>query len=119
MTTSRTIIITIALLFICSFSFLAYTGWKQQRADYSRSWWTLSFNDPKSHDLTFTIENHSDQTDFHWEIFLDKTSISKGDAIISIGETKSIPAIANDVAGRTVTIKVSTPKGSKDIYKKF
>ena len=119
MTTSRTIIITIAILFICSFSFLAYTGWKQQQADYSHSWWTLSFNDPRSNDLSFTIENHSDQTSFHWEILLDKSSISKGDTTLKIGETKSIPVIATDVTGRTVTIKVSTPKGSKDIYKKF
>jgi hypothetical protein len=118
MTTSRTIIITIALFFLCSFSFLAYTGWKQQQADYAR-WWTLSFNDPKSNDLSFTIENHSDQTAFHWEIFLDKTSLSKGDVMLNIGEIKSIPAIATDVAGRTVTVKVSTPQGSKDIYKKF
>jgi hypothetical protein len=119
MTTSRTIIITIALLFVCSFSFLAFAGWKQQQYDYSHLWWTLSFNDPESNDLSFTIENHSDQTAFHWEILLDKTSISKGDATLNIGETKSIPAIANDVAGRTVTIKITTPKGSKDIYKKF
>jgi len=118
-TTSRTIIITIALLFVCSFSFLAYTGWKQQQYDYSHSWWALSFNDPKSNDLSFTIENHSDQTSFHWEIFLDKSSISKGDTMLGIGESKLIPAIATDVSGRTVTVKVSTPKGSKDIYKKF
>jgi len=119
MTTSRTIIITTVLLFVCSFSFLAYVGWKQQQYDYSHSWWALSFNNPKSNDISFTIENHSSETVFHWEIFLDKTSISQGDATIAIGQSKSIPAIATDVAGRTVTITVSTPKGSKDIYKKF
>lgn len=119
MTFSKKIILaSIALSFIC-FSYLAYSENQQQDYNYGKSWWTTYFVDPKGEDLSFVVENHSSETAFHWEISLDKAIVAKGDVKLNVGEKKTVPVKASDNNGKTVLIKISTPKGSKEIYKKF
>ena len=101
------------------FSYLAYTETKQQDYNYGSSWWTTYFADPKSEDMSFAIENHSSETNFHWQISRNKEIIAKGDVKIEIGKTQSVHVAKIDTQADIITVKVSTPKGSKEIYKKF
>jgi hypothetical protein len=117
---SKKIIVALAFFFILCLSYLAYTENKQQNYNYGSSWWTTYFQNPKDESLSFVIENHSSEKSFHWEILADKNSISKGVETVPLGEKKtvSVPSFPENMS-KKVTIKISTPKGSKEIYKNF
>lgn len=115
------IIITlfIGLTFI-SFSFLIYTETKNKDLN-SRNLWFLYFANPKDLSLDFNIENHTNNTNFHYEILLDKTTIQKSDLTITKNETKTIhPSNIDTTANKKITIKVTdTANTTKEIYKTF
>ena len=117
MNNTRIIIISTFCLLFLSISFLAYTGNKQQSSNYSQNWWAVYFSDPKSQNLSFEIENHIADSNFHWEIFSDKNSISKGDITIKLGETKTIKTSQLAAQGKKTTIIVTNGKDKKEIYK--
>ncbi|HEX8974760.1 MAG TPA: hypothetical protein VF817_04725 [Patescibacteria group bacterium] len=114
---SNIIIASLVALFVLSAAFLAYTETKQSNPDYSRNLWMTYFNDPKSQDLSFTIENHSASSSFRWEVFADKVSVAKGDANVKLDEKKSISLSINDTAGKKILIKITAENSSKEIYK--
>jgi len=117
---SKKIILLLSIFFICCLSFLAYTQQKQQDYNYGKSWWTLYFANPKSENLSFVIENHSSQNNFHWEILTEKVQLSQGDVNVELGEEKTINIQSpQSVIGKKIIVKISTPKGSKEIYKNF
>jgi hypothetical protein len=64
----KKIIIFLIILFIAGSAWLFYTSDKLTGPDAGKNWWTISFADPGAKSLNFTIENHSDQTAFHWEM---------------------------------------------------
>lgn len=106
---------TVAFLFI-SFVFLSVVEMKQANLN-SKDVWMLYFSNPKSTSLDFAIENHSKNAAFHYEIFLDKTKVKEGDAMIQIGETKTIPVSAEDIANKKIIIDVTSNNEKKEIYK--
>jgi hypothetical protein len=117
---SNNLIIAITIFFIViSFSFLAYAQTKQQDPNYGKAWWSLYFSTPKDNDLSFYIENHSGQENFHWEITLEKSVVTKGDSVVPLGEKKLIPVKNEGLDGKRVSIKVTAGKTSKEIYKDF
>jgi hypothetical protein len=120
MTYSKKIILTVIFFFIACISYLAYAEQKRQDYNYSSSWWTTYFTAPQEKNLSFVIENHSNEKSFHWEILADKNSVSKGDETVPLGEKKtfSVPSFPENI-GKKFTIKISTPKNSKEIYKSF
>jgi len=118
MTYPKKIILALILFFLSCLFYLAYTEQQQQDYNYGKSWWSIYFNDPRANDLSFTIENHSSEKNFHWEISADKSPLSQGDATVGLGEKKTITIkTIQDIAGKKISIKISTPKGSKEIYK--
>jgi hypothetical protein len=111
------IILFFVIFFIFSSLFLAVIGTQKGSPDYEKSWWSVYFSNPKSNDLAFVIENHSSETDFHWEVFIGKTAFDSGDLVLKIGEQKQLnPQMENKNLGK-ITIKISTKKTSKEIYK--
>ena len=114
----KKLIIFIIALFVLSASYLFYVSDRSLRSDAGKIWWAVSFEDPKSDSLNFTIENHSAQNNFHWEIKADNQKISEGDAEIKTGESKNIQPTINVVSGKN-SITISSDSDKKEIYKNF
>lgn len=115
---SQLVAITITM-FLLSAIWLSWISKKQMDPDYQKNWWVLSFDDPKSSSLNFTIENHSNSNKFHWEISIDKTKIKEGDVAIDKGQQKTIPVSANNMENKKATITVTSGENKKEIYKSF
>lgn len=105
------------IFLIASFFYLAYIEQKQQDLDYQKNWWTLYFEDPKIDNLNFVIENHSDNDNFHWEVFKDKEKIEENDIGISKGRKASVDlsAIISDKGKMAIIVSGNNEK--KEIYK--
>ena len=109
----------IALLFF-SFVFLAYSEQKQIDPAGKNGWWAIYFENPKSEDLTFTIENNGKTKKFHWkEIAGDNTIVEGADISVPTGQKNTIPLVDATVPkGAKIIIEVSDEAGSKkEIYK--
>jgi hypothetical protein len=115
---NKNIIISILGMLFVSFMFLSVLELRQGDIN-SKNIWMLYFADPKNSSLDFAIENHSDITNFHWEISSDKTVVQENDAVIAKGETKTIPVSISDTANKKIVITVTADNGKKDIYKNF
>lgn len=111
---SNRIIISLIIFLIISFFYLAYTEQSQRN---SGDWWALYFENPKSDNLDFVIENHSDKTNFHWEILADKEAIKNDDIKIMKSDKKSINITDLNDSNKKITILVSNGDGKKEIYK--
>lgn len=117
---SKKIILLLSIFFVCCLSFLAYTQQKQQDYNYGKAWWAVYFVDPREDKLSFILENHSSEKNFHWEILAEKVRLSQGDVSVGLGEKKTINIQSpQSVIGKKIIVKISTPKGSKEIYKNF
>lgn len=106
---------------LVSFVFLSVVEKKQSNVN-SKNIWTLYFPDPKSGSLDFTIENHSQNKVFHWQILLDKIVVTEGDSTVSLGDTKTIPVPKDgiDLSNKKITISViDVNNNKKEIYKNF
>lgn len=115
---SKTIVIFTVIFFLASALFLAYTEDRQSDENFQKDWWVLSFNDPKSADINFFIENHSNKSSFHWEILANKEKIQEGDIKIAKGSTWTSDVQVDNLSGK-ITIIVSDSKDKKEIYKKL
>ncbi len=117
---NKIIIATFILLSIFSFSFLAYTEEKNKNID-TQNIWFLYFNNPKDQSLNFSIENHTDNTKFHWEILANKNKIQEGMTAIKKGAIGKIsPTGISDIANKKMLVRVTAGDNStKEIYKNF
>jgi len=109
----------ISMFLVCAF-FLAYVGTKNLDPANSNSWWTVYFQDPKSPNMSFDIENHSASTNFHWEVDTDNNStLLQGTENIKNNQTKNITI--PDVSNKTgkISVVVTTDKDRQEIYKNF
>ncbi|PIP26491.1 MAG: hypothetical protein CO140_04250 [Candidatus Moranbacteria bacterium CG_4_9_14_3_um_filter_40_7] len=116
MSQTTKIIIFILILFVASSVFLF---WKSDRGldmDYQKDWWSVSFAYAKNTDLSFVIENHSDNNNFSWEIISGKETLQKSDIAVARGEKKNLEIDLSDLTGR-VFVRVSDGKTSQEIYK--
>lgn len=114
----RKIIIFTIILFVIGSFWLAFQSSKQTNPDAGKNWWAVYFQDPKSNSLDFAIENHSDKTDFHWEISADSDKIKEGDAKIKKGKVLEINP-GNISENKKITITASAGDEKKEIYKNF
>lgn len=117
MENNKKIIIATLFLLLASAVYLAWTEKRQADLDLNKNWWTLAFADPKSSSLSFSIENHSDKSDFHWQILADNKKIQEGDAKISKSLTWTSDVQVTNLAGKNVIISVSNGADKKEIYK--
>lgn len=114
----KRIIIFLITLFIASSAWLFYVSDNFLDPDQNKNWWLISFSNPKSNDLNFVIENHSDKSNFHWELSENNKKITEGDETISKGTSKII-TLTEKLASKAV-IQVSTGEDDKkEIYKNF
>lgn len=117
---NKTIIYSLIIFLAASFVFLSFIEQRQQDYNYNKSWWVLYFNDIKSDDLHFVIENHSDKNKFHWSIIKGKNKPSREDDIeIKKGEKKTIKLDVAEYKDKKITIRVSDGENKKEIYKDF
>jgi len=112
----KIIIIFISVLFFASSVYLFAIDSRYNDPKYNKSWYALSFADPKSNSLDFAIENFSNESDFHWELLADKIKVSEGDVQIGNGEKKDIK-IDTATTGKKTTITVSSGNIKQEIYK--
>jgi len=104
------------LLFLISAVYLSWMEKRQADLNLNKNWWALSFDNPKSNDLSFTIENHSQKTNFHWEMISGSVKIKTGDAMIAGGATWTSNVQVNNLAGK-ISIVVTSGSDKKEIYK--
>ncbi len=122
-TGEKKIITTVIVLLFLSFVFLDLSEQKQTDPTGKNGWWAIYFEDPKSQDLSFTIENNGKAKKFHWK----ETRTSDGaiikEATISIptGGKSTIPlSLDTDTKGEKIVLEVSDENGgTKEIYKNF
>lgn len=114
----KTLITIFFILFIASTMFLFWKNERELDPNYNKSWWTLSFASPQEQtNLSFTIENHSDQNNFRYQIIANKEIIAEETLEIKRGETKTVfPSLTATPDIRTSVI-VTTGKEQKEIYK--
>lgn len=121
MSNNKKIIIATIFLILVSSIYLSWTEKNQADLDLGKNWWALSFTDPRSSDLSFSIENHSNGGSFHWTVLTaGKTKLKEGDATIKKGEVADINLNDQEfsVAGK-IMIDVTNGTDKKEIYKEF
>jgi len=111
----KIIIFTLIFVFL-SFVFLAYSERMQANPAYQNNWWALYFENPKDKGFNFTIENYTNNKNFHWEISNNSGKIDAGDISLDKGTKQSINLDDINASGKiTVSVKNGTDK--KEIYK--
>ncbi len=111
---NKIIIVFLIIFLAASFLYLAYI---EQSRRGEGSFWSLYFADPKSDNLNFTIENHSNKNNFHWEVLADKDKIKEGDIKIAKGSAWESSFQVADIDGKKIAIIVSDGDNKKEIYK--
>jgi hypothetical protein len=115
----KKIILILGLFLLISFFYLAFMETRQADPNYQKNWWVVYFDNPKDSSISFVIENHSDQNNFHWEVFQEKEKLQEKDTRIPKGESATIDSVnLNDLKGKII-ISVSDGKEKKEIYKQF
>jgi hypothetical protein len=113
---NKKIIIILVIFLIISFFYLAYVEKKQADLN-NKNFWVLYFSDPKSDNLDFVIENHSHNTNFHWEVLADENKINSGDITIVKGSTWKSNFQVADINNKKITISVLSDNEKKELYK--
>ncbi|NTW27260.1 MAG: hypothetical protein HGA36_02980 [Candidatus Moranbacteria bacterium] len=113
---NKLIILATTFFILVSFIFLSFSERKQADID-ALNVWMLYFESPKDNSLGFVIENHTVNTQFHWEIMSDDTITNQGDVDVKAGVTKKIPVSATNIANKKFTIIVTSGDTKKEIYK--
>lgn len=114
---NKVIILTTSFFILVSFIFLATIERKQADIN-TKNIWMLYFENPESNSLDFTVENHTPNTNFHWQILADKTVVRQGDLNIKLGAKKTVPVLLADTDGKKITISVTgSENGNKEVYK--
>ncbi len=111
------LVFILSFFILISFFYLALLEKKQQDLDWQKNWWSLYFNSPKGNGLDFTIENHSESENFHWEVYLEKSKSYEGNSTIPKGDKKSILVNSLGLNDKKVVIKVTSNDKNKEIYK--
>ena len=111
----KIIIVSIAF-FLLSAVYLSFMETRQADLNAGKNWWSLSFADPKSNNLNFTIENHSQKNNFHWQIMDGTEKLQEGDINIANGAMKNID-LSNFKTSWKITIDITSGSDKKEIYK--
>jgi hypothetical protein len=121
MGSNKKIILSIIILFLISAVYLSWSETRQVDSNLNKNWWSLSFKDPKSSDLSFVIENHSASSQFHWTVLTAaKTKLNEGDATIEKGGIEKVDLSQQEIKNtKRITISVSSGSDKKEIYKNF
>lgn len=113
------IILFIITMFILSSVYLFIVSEKNMDADYKKNWWILYFENPSSDSTNFVIENHSQKSNFHWEVWVGDEKMQEADFAIPKGQKKGFMAGVQNLGDKKITIMVSDGENKKEIYKSF
>lgn len=106
------------ILFAASTLFLDGKIGQDLDPDSGKDWWVLSFEDRNPGSLGFTIENHSGNTDFSYEVTRDKVVLDEGTVSVERGGRKTVvPSGNGDTAGRTTIVVESADGSKKSVYR--
>lgn len=119
MNNNKAIIIFTIIFFLAGALFLAYAENRQSDENLQKDWWVLYFENPSSSSMNFVIENHSDGSNFHWEVWADNEKMQEADFTIPKGQKKGFMAGVQNPGNKKITITVSDGKNKKEIYKKL
>lgn len=117
MNNNKKIIFTIIFLFLISAVYLSWTETRQFDPNLNKNWWVLSFSDPKSDNLSFTIENHSAKNNFHWEVISGSDKIKEGDMNMDKGSINDIDLSSINNSSGKISVDVTRGSDMKEIYK--
>lgn len=100
---------------------MLWTARNYNDPDCGKNWWALYFENPKSDDLDFVIENHSDKTSFHYVLTVGNDKIKEEDISINKGETKKL-SFGDSLKlsfekNKKTTVQVISGEERKEIYK--
>lgn len=112
------IISFILVLFVLSSVFLFWKSDQGLNPDHQKDWWAVSFENAQSADLSFTVENHSANNNFSWEIISGKDILQKGDAVVARGKKMNITVDLSNLKNKII-VRISDGKESQEIYKNF
>ena len=115
MSNQKFILISLGVLILISFSFLAIFESRQHRI---KDGWFLYFDNVQDQSLNFTLENYSDNPSFTWELSADNNSIRKENIQVLKGSRESV-MINQPPVGKQIKITVYQAKEIKEIYKNF
>lgn len=111
----RNIIISLIVLLITSFSFLAYTENNQHTMNDK---WFIYFENPQDNSLNFIIENTSDENSFLWSVSADSKELKNGEIEVLKNTYKTV-RIERIPSGNNFTVQITQNEESKEIYKNF
>lgn len=114
----KTFLIISIFFFVLGTIFLFRQNSQELDPDLGKNWWTLSFALPEQEEsLSFIIENHSNQTNFSYEITVGKEIISKEIFFAKSGEKTTVmsPSIIKQNERVRITVRAGTEK--KEIYR--
>ena len=115
---NKLIIITTIVFFILSASFLTWVEQKQSDENNGKNWWSIYFIEPKSNNLSFIIENHSNENNFYWEIFYGGNKIKEGNSSVAKGSALQLNSSLNiNPENKKIVIQVTSGNKKKEIYK--
>jgi len=112
----KKIILFLIILFIAGSAWLFYASDKLTDPNTGKNWWAISFVDPTGKGLSFIIENHSDQNNFHWEVLSNNKKVRAGDETIGKGASQKVTLDGNSEPGKII-IDVTAGNEKKEIYK--
>lgn len=114
----KNLIIILLFFFTVSAVFLFWQNDRELDPDQGKSWWTLAFASPQEpENLSFIVENHSDQETFEYEIMADKTLVTKDSFVVKRGEKATITPILTAKASERTKITVTLGTEKKEIYR--
>jgi hypothetical protein len=114
----KTLILIFIVLFSASALFLFWRNERELDPNRNKNWWTLAFVAPQeSNNLSFIVENHSDQNNFQYKIITNKETLTDGIFEVPRGETKTISPSLITLPNARTSIVVTDGKGQKEIYK--
>lgn len=114
----KCLVLIFCLLFVSSSLFLFWKNERELDPDQGKSWWTVSFATPENReDLTFTIENHSAQTSFHYRIVQNKNTLKEAEVEVSPGTKQRVTTDIVSPADTRTSIIVTTGTEKKEIYR--
>jgi hypothetical protein len=110
------------IIILASLVYLSVREFRLQSYKTGGQTWFLYFNDPRSNDVSFTIENYTPNADFTWSLYLQEDKIQEGTEKINPDKKKAVsPSIVlPDIGGKKITVKVRVEnQDEKVIYKYF
>lgn len=127
----KMVVYVLFLMLIVSSVYLFQKEQAEENLDYQKNWWVVSFADAQDSSLDFTLENHSPNSEFRWEIASGEAVLGSGKIVLPPGGQKTIlfnkktdepvkssalksPSLPQN---KKITVKVITGEETKEIYK--